>query len=215
MAETSRIIIPAALAFWIACLGCAPAGAQYYVAPSGTDNGVCTEAQPCTPQGAVKLCFQPDGCRIDVADGDYPNPAIDIFYRRTVLMIGNCNNPAAVRLHATQPNAVLITVQDHDSSIARWGFISGKDSVTEPLTRLLGSSSGTPRIQPWGFPRPRPNLPLDATQSGGVLVCETSPPKPQQWRRLDRRAYPFMFGTFASTPGFTLCWLYFCKRKGR
>src|SRR5262249_44117359 len=34
-----------------------------------------------------------------------------------------------------------------------------------------------PRIQPWGFPRPRPNLPLGLPHSGGVLVCETSPPK--------------------------------------
>jgi hypothetical protein len=123
-------MIPAALAFWIACLGCAPAGAQYYVAPSGTDNGVCTEAQPCTPQGAVKLCFQPDGCRIDVADGDYPNPAIDIFYRRTVLMIGNCNDPAAVRLHATQPNAVLITVQDHATAGLRCMTFDAEPTAT-------------------------------------------------------------------------------------
>ena len=45
-----------------------------------------------------------------------------------------------------------------------------------------------------GIPETPPEPPFRiATQSGGVLVCETSPPKSfpsQQWRRLDRMAYP-------------------------
>src|SRR5262249_5525010 len=40
---------------------------------------------------------------------------------------------------------------------------------------------------------PPGHLPLHTTHSGGVFVCERSPPKKlpaQQWRRLDRKAYP-------------------------
>ena len=49
-------------------------------------------------------------------------------------------------------------------------------------------------IQPWGFPRPRPNLPLGLRHSrAGFSSARRGPPKrfpAQQWRRLDRRAYP-------------------------
>jgi hypothetical protein len=77
----------------------------------------------------------------------------------------------------------------------------------EPSKRSWGGTSDAPtwffrRNPPFAFaqnptvrvPETPPEPPFrSATQSGGVLVCATSPPKrfpAQQWRRLDRRAYP-------------------------
>jgi hypothetical protein len=67
------------------------------------------------------------------------------------------------------------------------------------------------------LPRPRPNLPLGLPHSGGVFVCEASPPK--SFRRnnggdwtegLTRNVWNIRLYA-----GITLRWLYFCKRKGR
>src|SRR6516162_11546068 len=77
----------------------------------------------------------------------------------------------------------------------------------EPLTRPLGSSSGTPllhSIQPWRFPRPRPNLPLGLPHSRAGFSSAR-----RARRKVFRRSnggdwteglIPLSFGTFASTP---------------
>jgi hypothetical protein len=96
-----------------------------YASPNGIDNPACSIQQPCTPQGAVMVCHAanvPTGvCRIQLADGVYENPRINIVYYRFVHLVGNCSNPAAVVLRTTTPGT-LIWVQDH--AIAAVGCMS-------------------------------------------------------------------------------------------
>jgi hypothetical protein len=97
----------------------APACAQqtYFASPSGPRNSVCSQAEPCTPQWAFVVCHEatvPTGvCNIQLADGDYLDPEINIYYYRFVNIVGNCTNPSLVRLIGTRPATTLIWVQDH------------------------------------------------------------------------------------------------------
>jgi len=90
---------------------------QYFAAPQGNDSGVCDRANPCTAQGAFMRCHldQPVGetCNIQLADGDYVDPEISVFYYRFASFSGNCANPSSVRLIGTKPYPTLFWVQDH------------------------------------------------------------------------------------------------------
>jgi len=80
---------------------------------------------------------------------------------------------------------------DRGAGACAWlGLTRGGRADVKASKRIRGGTSDAPtwffrrnpplrwpRIQPWGFPRPRPNLPLGLPHSGGVLVRETSPPK--------------------------------------
>jgi hypothetical protein len=107
--------LPAALAFWIAWLGCAPpAEAQgrvratgtvvFYAAPSGTDAGnTCLSADsPCTAQGALDVAknnwdFAGQVCFINLANGSYVKLFASGQYVRTHLchMRGNVDQQSA------------------------------------------------------------------------------------------------------------------------
>jgi hypothetical protein len=106
--------LPAALMFWIACLGCAQAQPWHYASPSGDANQVCSEAQPCSPQGAVLACNHHayELCKVSFAPGVYLDPEIDIYYYRVVHLTGDCKAPQSVVLRATR-QSTLIWVQDH------------------------------------------------------------------------------------------------------
>jgi hypothetical protein len=92
--------------------GAAHAGYQFVAAPNGDDNGECTDARPCSPQGAVKTC--PDGqvCSIELKPGLYLDPAVNIYYHRTIILFGNCEDPHAVIFRATK-SGTLVWIQDH------------------------------------------------------------------------------------------------------
>jgi hypothetical protein len=89
---------------------------SYFASPTGVDNATCDQANPCTAQGAFMRChldFPPgDVCNIQLADGDYINPGINVFYYRFANFTGNCANPSSVRLIGTTPGT-LVWVQDH------------------------------------------------------------------------------------------------------
>lgn len=89
----------------------------YYASPSGVDNNACSQAQPCTPEGAYVLCHitEPTGdlCEIQLADGTYLDPGINLYYYRFATLRGNCSNPSSVTLVNTKPGMALIWVQDH------------------------------------------------------------------------------------------------------
>jgi hypothetical protein len=109
----------AAIASVIFALLVSPALGQgiYYAAPSGVDNPTCSQAQPCTPRGAFIACSHDtptaDMCQIQLADGEYYDPEINIYYYRAASYLGNCANPSSVRLIGTLRNTTLIWVQDH------------------------------------------------------------------------------------------------------
>ena len=93
----------------------------------------------------------------------------------------------------------------------------------EPLTRPLGSSGGTPllrspRIQPWGFPRPRPNLPLGLPTVGrGSRLRDEAAEKfsGAAMAAIGQKGLPVIDWNVRLYAGIDLCWLYFCKREGR
>jgi hypothetical protein len=88
-------------------------GIDFVAAPDGDDNLECTEARPCSPQGAVNAC--PDGniCNIKLQPGIYLDPAVNITYHRLISLMGDCNDANAVILRSTKPGTVLVWVQDH------------------------------------------------------------------------------------------------------
>src|SRR5271165_2003237 len=92
---------------------------SFAASPSGSDNGRCTSAQPCSPQGAVKACPIGAVCGIELQAGIYENPAVNIYYHRTIMIKGDCNNPYAVLFRGTTPNTPLIWVQDHATAIVK------------------------------------------------------------------------------------------------
>lgn len=102
-------------AILIAALTCCVAGAQttkVYVSPSGSGTQ-CTEAQPCGIDSAVSACPGGGLCNIYLADGTYPDPAVNLYYYRAFTLFGNCKNPSAVLLRGTRTNKAIIWVQDH------------------------------------------------------------------------------------------------------
>ena len=104
----------------VAALVTAPMQAQnvqnvhnFVVSPAGDANGQCTEERPCSPQGAVDACPMGEICNIALQHGVYEDPAINMYYHRTITMTGDCNDPHAVVFRATKPNTALVWVQDH------------------------------------------------------------------------------------------------------
>ena len=91
------------------------AGPQYifFAAPSGGNNGQCTQPLPCSPQGAAEACPFGSFCTIILQPGVYVDPAVNMYYHRTFYMTGDCNDPYAVVFRATRPNTPLVWVQDH------------------------------------------------------------------------------------------------------
>jgi len=93
------------------------ASGSYFAAPNGVDSGPCSQAQPCTPQGAFMRCRADapagDVCNIQLAPGDYIDPGINVFYYRFASFSGDCKDPSAVRLIGTIPGSTLAWVQDH------------------------------------------------------------------------------------------------------
>jgi hypothetical protein len=95
-------------------LGTAEAQIYNFVAsPSGDENGQCTQTHPCSPQGAVKACPMGAICNIALQPGVYADPAVNMYYHRTIAITGDCNDPHAVVFRATRPNTALVQLQDH------------------------------------------------------------------------------------------------------
>jgi|SRR5215831_1487215 len=108
-----RIVAGALL---VLALGVAAQGqieSSFVAAPDGDDNGECTDARPCSPQGAVKTCPMGGICIIRLQPGIYLDPAVNIYYHRTISFRGNCSAPNTVIFRATKPGTALIWIQDH------------------------------------------------------------------------------------------------------
>jgi hypothetical protein len=52
-------------------------------------------------------------CNIRLQPGIYLDPAVNIYYHRTISFRGNCSAPNAVIFRATKPGTKLIWIQDH------------------------------------------------------------------------------------------------------
>jgi hypothetical protein len=65
-------------------VGAAPAGPSdtFFASPSGDSNEHCTQALPCSPQGAVEACLIGSACTIVLQPGIYIDPAVNIYYHR-------------------------------------------------------------------------------------------------------------------------------------
>jgi len=108
----------------------------YFASPTGVDNDTCSQATPCTAQGAFMRCHmdnpQGDVCNVQLADGDYFDPGINVFYYRFVRFVGNCSNPSSVRLIGLRAGN-LIWVQDHSIGIVECmrleGFVGGVNGI--------------------------------------------------------------------------------------
>jgi hypothetical protein len=113
---TGRLTI--ALLITLALSACAPVHAQqtYYATPNGATGGPCSEAAPCTPQACVETCPQGHLCAVKLAPGVYVNPEVDVHHYKTITMLGDCADPAAVTFRATQ-ETTLAWVQDHATLI--------------------------------------------------------------------------------------------------
>jgi hypothetical protein len=108
-----RIAAGILLVFVLALAGAAQGQVRFFVAaPGGKDNDKCTGKRPCSPQGAVKACPMSGICNIRLLPGIYLDPAVNIYYHRTIALIGNCEDPHAVIFRATKPGA-LVAIQDH------------------------------------------------------------------------------------------------------
>ena len=93
--------------------------ATFHAAPDAVDNRECSPVRPCSPQGAFQMCRkqQREECHVLLADGIYRTPRINVFYFRTAYFSGNCSNPNAVVLLATDPNTSLFQAQDHSIGV--------------------------------------------------------------------------------------------------
>jgi hypothetical protein len=105
-----RIVAGALL---ILTLGGVEQGHNFVAAPNGDDNGECTDARPCSPQGAVKACPMGAICSIALKPGLYLDPEVNIYYHRTISFTGNCNDPNAIIFRTTKPSTALVWIQDH------------------------------------------------------------------------------------------------------
>jgi hypothetical protein len=86
---------------------------NFFATPTGDDNGVCSQAQPCSLQGALNACPFGSLCSVYLVDGVYSDPTINFYYHRTVGILGKCNDSNAVILRATKPNTTIAHLQDH------------------------------------------------------------------------------------------------------
>src|SRR5262245_49009187 len=125
------LTLPTAFAYLL-LVGIEPAEAQrapaptvhFYAAPGpeGTqhsDNLICSQQYPCSPQGAIMACHsQPYSmCAVHLADGLYLNAGINIFHFKAIHVMGNCGGPQNVILRNSQPNTAIVWVQDHSTGI--------------------------------------------------------------------------------------------------
>jgi hypothetical protein len=113
-----------------------PQGATFYAAPAGRGTQ-CTKRHPFAPQDAVMHCPAPavSGCLINLADGVYADPAINISYYRAVHINGNCQAPRKVVLRVANKPAALITVQDHAIGIVSCLTV---EATVDGATAILG-----------------------------------------------------------------------------
>jgi hypothetical protein len=141
-----RIVAGALLV--LALGGAAQGQIEFFVAaPDGDDNGECTDSRPCSPQGAVKACPMSSICNIRLQPGIYLDPAVNIYYHRTISFRGNCSAPNAVIFRATKPGTVLIRIQDHaigtvacltmDSESTGTIGISGRQHIIADYERVI------------------------------------------------------------------------------
>ena len=93
---------------------------EVYASPTGSNNVQFSQDQPCTPQAAVQACHAKpaETCRVNLGDGVYIDPAINIYYYRGIDIEGNCKAPQNVILRATKPSP-LIFIQDHAIGIVK------------------------------------------------------------------------------------------------
>src|SRR5262245_19388749 len=125
------LTLPTAFAYLL-LVGIEPAEAQrapaptvhFYAAPGpeGTqhsDNPICSQQYPCSPQGAIMACHsQPYSmCAVHLADGLYLNAGINIFHFKMIHVMGNCGGPQYVILRTDQPGTAIAWVQDHATGI--------------------------------------------------------------------------------------------------
>lgn len=98
--------------------------AKFFASPIAFDNPICSQAQPCTPQGAVMACqsqWMPL-CAVFLAPGVYIDPGIDVYHYKFIQFFGNinftngtlaCNDSTSVVLRANTNNTVILRGQDH------------------------------------------------------------------------------------------------------
>lgn len=87
-----------------------------FVSPSGNDSNNCLSAlSPClTLEHAIDLSPLGAISNITLAHGTYTTSAgWNIFYYRTVNIVGDCGAPTTVVLHLAGNNLASITAQDH------------------------------------------------------------------------------------------------------
>ena len=90
-------------------------GISLYVATTGSDSNNCTDvAAPClTISHAIEVCFIGWQCTINLAAGTYTTTTgYNIFYHRTVNIVGNCSDHTAVTVNLAGNSLTLFTVQD-------------------------------------------------------------------------------------------------------
>ena len=94
--------------------------AAFYVSPNGSGNQ-CTPGNRCAIATALNSCYATTvvSCWIDLADGVYPDPNVNIYYYRRVGLTGNCNAPQNVIFRAMTPGATLVWIQDHAIGLVR------------------------------------------------------------------------------------------------
>ena len=133
------LTLPTAFAYLLLA-GIEPAeagGAQvpmdtFYAAPFAVDNEYCNQMQPCSIEGAVMACQASWKylCLINVSDGLYMNPRVNIAHYKFVQIYGNCTNPLAVILRTSIPNTATVWVQDHATATLRCMRLDSQDGVT-------------------------------------------------------------------------------------
>jgi hypothetical protein len=119
---------------------------EFVAAPDGDENGECTDTRPCSPQGAVNACPMGAICGIELRPGIYLDPAVDIYYHRTIAITGDCADPYAVIFRATK-RAALVWIQDHaigivkclalEATVAGGVGISGRQHIIADYERVI------------------------------------------------------------------------------
>jgi len=99
-----------------------PAAAQAYFSVSPNGNGSeCVSASPCALHTAIAGCYAQavNVCDLQLSDGVYPDPGVNIYYYRNIRLTGNCYAPQNVILRAMTPNTTLVWIQDHAIGVVR------------------------------------------------------------------------------------------------
>jgi hypothetical protein len=159
-ARTIPTIIPEALAVLLLLLD-GPAQAQraplpvatFYAAPGASDNPLCPQMQPCSPQGAVAACDAQwiYRCIVYLAPGLYLDPMIDVTHGRFVQFFGArindvCYEPQNTVLRATLSDSALIQVQDH----ATMAITCAQMDAAPGVTGVIGIAGRNLIVADWG-----------------------------------------------------------------